>query len=148
MAVAVVVHVLKLWAISHWPPKTGEHFLALTLKFGALYGPSVREGEWWRMITYAFTHAAEPSLSGTGSLLHIGFNLLAASALGVPLERRIGSLRFLQLSFVVCLGSAAMVLVFPGARMLPTVGASGMILGWAGALSGNTLSNVSSPVGV
>lgn len=133
MAVAVVVHVLKLYAMIRWPPKTSEDYLAQGLKFGALYGPSVRDGEWWRMITYAFSHAAS-SLSGLGALLHIGFNLMAASALGVPLERRIGTLRFLQLTFVVCLGSAAMILAFPGSRVQLTVGASGVIFGWAGAL--------------
>lgn len=134
MATAVVVHVLKLYALTRWPPKTPEAFLDLTLKFGALYGPAVREGEWWRTLSYALSHAAEPTISGVGSLMHIGFNLLAASALGVPLERRIGGLKFLQLTFVVCLGSAALILAFPSARVVPTVGASGIIFGWAGAL--------------
>lgn len=134
MAIAVVVHVLKLYTLIRWPPKTWDAELAITLKFGALYGPLVRAGEWWRTLSYAFSHAAEPSISGPGSLMHIGFNLLAASALGVPLERRIGGAKFLQLSFVVCLGSAALILAVPSARVLPTVGASGLIFGWAGAL--------------
>lgn len=122
---AVLVHALKMYVTVRWPPKTFGDHLALSLQFGALFGPSVREGEWWRMLSFAFTH---------GNMMHLVFNMLATSALGVPLERRIGSLRFLQLTFVVCLGSAAFVLLLPGAVAVPTVGASGIIFGWAGAL--------------
>ncbi|MBI2395306.1 MAG: rhomboid family intramembrane serine protease [Deltaproteobacteria bacterium] len=125
IATAVLVFALQTYVERRWPPKTRADELALTLKFGALFGPSVRDGEWWRMLSFAFAH---------GSTLHLAFNMMATSALGVPLERRIGSLRFLQLSFVVCLGSAALVLLAPRAVPAPTVGASGIIFGWAGAL--------------
>jgi membrane associated rhomboid family serine protease len=126
IAVAVVLHALRFYTLERWPPKDTADLLANTLQFGALYAPSVRDGEWWRVITYAFEH---------GGRIHLLFNMLAIYSLGIPLERRIGTVRFLQLSFVVCLGSAALVLLLPGAGgPVPTVGASGVIFGWAGAL--------------
>jgi len=125
VAVCVLLHALKFYTLEHWPPKDGAGFVAITLRFGALYGPSVHDGEWWRMITYAFAH---------GSRLHLLMNMLAVWGLGIPLERRIGTLKYLQLSLVVCLGSAALVLLVPGrGGPTPTVGLSGVILGWAGA---------------
>ena len=66
-------------------------------------------------------------------LLHLVFNVFAINALGVPLERRIGSARFLQLSLVTCLGGGAFVMLFSRGD-IPTVGASGMIFGYLGAL--------------
>lgn len=125
VAICSVAFALKFYVLVRYPPKTFGDQLALTLRFGALFGPSVREGEWWRMISYAFEH---------GSVMHLLFNMFATSALGVPLERRIGTNKFLQLSLVTCLGSAAMVLLIPHNPPVPTVGASGVIFGWAGAL--------------
>lgn len=122
---SAVVHALKVFVVARWPPRTAAEALALTLKFGALWTPSVREGEWWRLVSYAFAH---------GGLTHLAFNMFATTALGIPLERRIGTLRFAQISLAACLGSAAVVILAPRGAPLPTVGASGVIFGWAGAL--------------
>lgn len=89
----------------------------------ALYGPAVQAGEWWRIFTTVLVHA---------SVLHIFFNMMVVVNLGFAVERMLGTPRMLAVSFVSALGSAAMVLAF--GFHLPTVGASGMILGWAGAL--------------
>jgi rhomboid protease GluP len=132
MATAAVVHALKLYTLVRWPPKTSEAMLDLVLDFGALYAPAMRDGEPWRAITYAFQHGAEPTLSVGGSFMHLGFNLLSVRGLGVSLERRIGSVAFLQLSVVGCLGAAAVVLALAPARVV-TMGASGVIFGWAAA---------------
>jgi membrane associated rhomboid family serine protease len=56
----------------------------------------------------------------------------AVWTLGMTLERGLGSGRFLMLSLITCVGSGAFALLF-NFNVL-TVGASGMILGWAGAM--------------
>jgi membrane associated rhomboid family serine protease len=89
----------------------------------ALYGPAVERGDWWRLLTYALEH---------GSWLHIFFNMSVVWTLGIPLERMLGSWRFLVISLATCLGSAAVSLFF--AFNVQMVGASGMILGWAGTM--------------
>ncbi len=125
IAGSVVVFAASRYALVRFPPRSPQQQLDLLLKFGALYAPSVREGQWWRLVSYAFAH---------GSLIHLAFNMFAATALGVPLERRIGSVRFAQLTLVTCLGSAALITLFPRGHVAPTVGASGVIFGWAAAL--------------
>jgi len=89
----------------------------------ALYGPFVKNGDWWRLITAAFLHA---------SILHIGLNMLALVWLGGPVERYIGRVRYLALYLVSGLaGSAGALVATPNAL---TVGASGAIFGILGAL--------------
>jgi membrane associated rhomboid family serine protease len=88
-----------------------------------LYGPFVQAGQYWRLLGFAFEH---------GGALHLFFNMSAVWTLGMPLERKLGSVPFLMLSLVTCVGSGAFVLLFNFDA--PTVGASGMILGWAGAM--------------
>jgi membrane associated rhomboid family serine protease len=89
----------------------------------ALYGPAVAQGDWWRLITAAFLH---------GSLIHLGLNMLALGWLGGPVERYIGSVRYLALYLVSGLaGSAGALVVTPTSL---TVGASGAVFGILGAL--------------
>lgn len=101
----------------------GGEVLAAVGKPLALYGPLVQAGQYWRMISYAFEH---------GGPIHLLFNLSAAFTLGPVLERAIGPWRFLGLCLVTCVGSAAFALLFNFDQR--TVGASGMILGWMGAM--------------
>ncbi|AFE06051.1 rhomboid family protein [Corallococcus coralloides DSM 2259] len=89
----------------------------------ALYGPWVQAGEYWRLLGMVFEH---------GGAMHLLFNMLAVYSLGASLERGIGSLRFLGLSLVTALGGSAFALFFNFDTV--TVGASGMILGWGGAM--------------
>ena len=89
----------------------------------ALYGPAIEGGQWWRLISYALEH---------GGLVHIFFNMSVVWTLGIPLERMLGSWRFLIISLATCLGAAAVSLFFAFQQQM--VGASGMILGWAGAM--------------
>ena len=89
----------------------------------ALYGPLVREGEYWRVPGCVFTH---------GGILHLLFNMSVAYSLGAPFERAIGSGRFLLLSLTTALGGAAFSLLFNFETV--TVGASGMLLGYGGAM--------------
>ena len=89
---------------------------------GALYGPLVAEGEWWRLLTSAFLHA---------NLIHIGLNMLMLWWFGRALEALLGRGRFIGIYLVSALaGAAGALLVNPEAF---TVGASGAIFGILGA---------------
>jgi membrane associated rhomboid family serine protease len=88
----------------------------------ALFGPSVAEGEWYRLITSGFLHA---------SLLHVGFNMFLLFFLGRLLEPALGTPRFLALYFASLLaGSCGALILDPNAL---TLGASGAVFGLAGA---------------
>lgn len=89
----------------------------------ALYGPAVREGQYARLLGFLFEH---------GNAIHLLFNMSVVWTLGITFERELGSGRFLLLSLITGLGSATFALLFN--YDVPTVGASGMILGWAGAM--------------
>jgi membrane associated rhomboid family serine protease len=87
-----------------------------------LFGPSVADGEWYRLLTSGFLHA---------SLIHIGFNMLLLFFLGRLLEPALGTVRFLALYFAALLaGSLGVMVLDPNAL---TLGASGAIFGLAGA---------------
>jgi membrane associated rhomboid family serine protease len=90
---------------------------SLVLDF-ALFGPSVAEGEWYRLVTSAFLHSG---------LIHIGFNMFALYFLGRVLEPAIGTPRFVAVYVVSLLGgSLGALLLDPNAL---TVGASGAVFG-------------------
>jgi membrane associated rhomboid family serine protease len=90
---------------------------------GALYGPLVADGDWWRLFTAMFLHA---------NLLHILFNMLALWWFGSVVERALGPVRYV-LVYVACglAGSAGALIASPDAV---TVGASGAIFGLLGSL--------------
>jgi membrane associated rhomboid family serine protease len=93
----------------------------IVIDFG-LFGPSVAEGEWYRLVTSGFLHA---------NLLHIGFNVLLIFFLGRLLEPALGTPRFVLLYFASLLaGSLGVMLLDPNAL---TYGASGAVFGLAGA---------------
>jgi membrane associated rhomboid family serine protease len=88
----------------------------------ALFGPSVAEGEWYRLVTCGFLHA---------SLIHIGFNMLLLFFLGRLLEPALGMPRFVAVYFASLLaGSLGALMLDPNAL---TLGASGAVFGLIGA---------------
>jgi membrane associated rhomboid family serine protease len=93
------------------------------LNAGALYGPLVTSGEWWRLISSAFVH---------DGILHISLNMFALYQVGTFVELVTGSPRMLVIYFLSLLGSGIAVILF--AYTQPTVGASGAIFGLFGAL--------------
>lgn len=101
---------------------------------GLLFGPLVADGEWWRIISSAFLH---------GSLMHIAFNMYALWILGNSLEEGVGKLRFSLIYLAGLLGGSFAVLAFDFAQ--PTLGASGAVLGSAGALAAVLWSQGKSP---
>jgi membrane associated rhomboid family serine protease len=103
---------------------TGANSLGGTIyEKGALFGPFVARGDWWRLITSGFLHA---------NLLHLGMNMLILWLVGAPLEEMLGRGRYVLLYFVSLLAGAAGALL--QAPLVPTVGASGAIFGLFGAL--------------
>ena len=93
-----------------WPPATT----------GPRAGPPF---EPWQLLSYSFLH---------GSLLHLGFNMLALYTFGRDVERLFGSLWFLQYYVVSVIAAALCHLVvsaWMGAAPIPTVGASGGVYG-------------------
>jgi membrane associated rhomboid family serine protease len=87
---------------------------------GARGGPPF---ELWQLLSYAFLH---------GSLLHLGFNMLALYTFGRDLERLFGSRWYLQYYLVSVIAAALSHLVvtaWMGAAPYPTVGASGGVYG-------------------
>lgn len=89
----------------------------------ALNGPTVADGQWYRLLTSGFLHAG---------LFHIAFNMYALLWLGRMLEPSLGHVRFgaLYLASLVC-GAFGVILLSPDVN---TVGASGAIFGLFGAV--------------
>ncbi len=89
---------------------------------GALFGPLVADGEWYRLVTAGFLHA---------NFIHVGFNMLILWWFGRGVEGYLGSLRYLGVYFVSMLaGAAGALLIAPDT---PTIGASGAVFGILGA---------------
>jgi membrane associated rhomboid family serine protease len=85
----------------------------------------VAYGDWYRLVTAIFVHE---------NILHIGMNMVSLWIIGVPVESRLGRLRFL-LTYLVCgiVGSAVSYLFL--APWGSSLGASGAIFGLLGVLA-------------
>ena len=89
---------------------------------GALFGPFVANGDWWRLFTSAFLHYGP---------IHLAMNMLALWWFGAAVEQALGRSRYLLLYLVSGLaGSAGALLLTPESA---TVGASGAIFGILGS---------------
>jgi rhomboid protease GluP len=91
------------------------------IKAGALNGPRVFAGEWWRMLSAVFLHGGPDHLIG---------NMVVLFILGMACEHAYGCIRFVPLYLLAGLGGSALSLV----NGQTSVGASGAIFGLAGAL--------------
>jgi len=91
---------------------------------GAMWGPAIAAGQWWRIVTGSFLH---------GGLLHITFNMIALWQVGLFTEQVFGSNRMLLLYFMSMFGGGWAIYHFTYDEI--TVGASGAIFGIFGALT-------------
>lgn len=98
-----------------------EQVSRFVFNFG-LFGPSVAEGEWYRLLTSGFLHA---------NVMHIGFNMLLLYFLGRLLEPALGTPRYVVLYFACLLAGSFGALVLEPNSL--GIGASGAIFGLAGA---------------
>ena len=94
----------------------------LLLHWGGQYWPLVlKYDQWWRCITYAFTHAG---------IIHLGFNMMVLYQVGPLLEAEIGWQRlFTVYLFSTIIATVAGLLWHPHAVV---IGASGAIFGLIG----------------
>jgi membrane associated rhomboid family serine protease len=113
----VAVFLAEIATGSSWNALSGRLYVE-----GALYGPAVADGDWWRLITSAFLHAGP---------IHLLFNMLALWWFGRALETYLGSIRYLAIYFASALAGAAGALLLSPTE--PTVGASGAVFGILGA---------------
>jgi len=100
----------------------------------------VVQGEYWRLFTALFLH---------GGFLHLGFNLFALYVLGPPLERSIGTIRFLACYLISGLASSTGVValnVIGLVQVSQLIGASGCIMGIVGAWAGFLLRHHHAPL--
>ena len=100
------------------------------LRFGAMFGPLIATGEYWRLFTAMFLHA---------NLLHLFFNCFALFIFGRLVEGVYGHTRFTII--YVLAGLAGGVLSYMFNKTAIAVGASGAIFGILGALAAYFLAN-------
>ena len=117
IAINVAVFVATIATSGGFSGTSGEIY-----RNGALYGPAVADGDWWRIVTAGFLHAG---------LLHLAFNMYFLYYLGMLLEPAIGKLRFGTIYFVSLVGGSFGALVATPHGL--TVGASGAVFGLMGA---------------
>jgi membrane associated rhomboid family serine protease len=99
----------------------------------------VAQGEYWRLGTALFLHAG---------FLHLAFNLFGLYVLGPPLERSIGTIRFLACYLISGLASSAGVVALTEIGLVHVgqlIGASGCIMGVVGAWAGFLLRHHHAP---
>ncbi len=93
---------------------------------GYLWGPAVDiSHEYYRIVTSAFLH---------GSIFHLGMNMYGLYVLGPIVAQLFGQVRFVAIYTISLLGGSAAVLFFDWGQA--TLGASGALLGLAGAIAG------------
>jgi rhomboid protease GluP len=123
LAALVLVHAV-VWATGLAEPQPAR----LLVRLGASRHDLVLErGEWWRLLASAFLHLGP---------LHLAMNGLFLAQLGALCEERWGAARTLAVYLLAALGGG---LLGAAARSpVPSVGASGAILGLAGLFLGAT----------
>ena len=93
-------------------------------RFGALYGPLVAEGQYWRLLTAVFLHIG---------FIHLAFNSLGLFVFGTAFERACGPIR--MVAVYVGAGLAGSALSYVASPAVRSAGASGAIFGVLGALA-------------
>ena len=88
-----------------------------------MHGPSIRSGEYYRLITSCFLH---------GNIMHLFFNMYALYVIGSQIENYFGRIKYLIIFFVSGVIGNLFSMIFNG--NIPSLGASGAIFGLMGAL--------------
>ena len=103
---------------------------ATLYRLGALYEYLVIHGQPYRLVTAMFLH---------GGLIHIGFNMMALINLGPAVEEVYGSARYLFLYTMTGIAGYVLSCVHQYYGLpIPSIGASGAILGIVGVMIGIT----------
>ena len=93
------------------------------LKLFAVHGPSIRDGQFWRLITGGFLH---------GNILHLFCNCYTLYVIGTQVESFLGKWKYTVIYFVSMLFGSLTSIVFSGGSF--SIGASGAIFGVIGSL--------------
>lgn len=88
-----------------------------------VHGPSIRGGEYYRLITGMFLH---------GSIMHLFFNTYALYVIGSQIENYFGRIKYLIIYLFSGMMGALFSMIFNGSIL--SIGASGAIFGLMGAL--------------
>ncbi len=91
--------------------------------FGATYGPLIRLGQYYRIITGTFIHA---------NIVHLLLNMYALWIIGIQLESFIGKWRYIVVYLFSAICASLLSITMNG--NVASVGASGAIFGLLGAL--------------
>ena len=91
---------------------------------GAMSGPRVHHGEYYRLITHGFVHSQTDPM-------HLVWNMIYLFIFGVSLERMMGRWKFLFVYMAATVGAGCSVYLFAYSR--GAVGASGGVYGLYGA---------------
>lgn len=119
MAINVVIFVITaVQAGSFTDPRSSQVF-----SDGALWGPFMASGEYWRLLTAGFLHF---------SLIHVAINMFSLYILGREVEITLGTARFVAIYVTSLLGGSTLVMLF-GDPLAINAGASGAIFGLMGA---------------
>ena len=101
----------------------GGYNTNLLLLFGANYGPLVKTGEIYRLVTCMFLH---------GGILHIALNMYSLFILGPRIEDFFGKKKFILIYFLSGISASLLSIGINGNVI--SIGASGAIFGLFGAL--------------
>ncbi len=88
-----------------------------------IFAPSIRNGEYYRLLTGAFIHA---------NIIHLGCNCYALYVLGTQVESYLGKIKYIIIYFLSALSASLFSIIF--AKNTASIGASGAIFGIMGAL--------------
>ncbi len=88
-----------------------------------IFAPSIRNGEYYRLLTGAFIHA---------NILHLGCNCYALYVLGTQVESYFGKIKYIIIYILSALSASLFSMIF--AKNTASIGASGAIFGIMGAL--------------
>ena len=122
VARALIAICVVVWVAELAPRNSGDS----VIEHGALYGPLIADGEWWRIVTSGFLHDNRIPMG----LLHIGFNMYLLYYVGQLLEPTLGRIGFLVAFFVSLLGGSLGALLLSPDKF--TIGASGAVFGLIG----------------
>ena len=101
----------------------GSTDTGVLINFGAMYGPYIADGEYWRLFTAMFLHVG---------LTHLAFNGFSLFIFGQQVEKFYGPYRFTTIYILA--GLAGSVASFTFNNISVGAGASGAIFGILGAL--------------
>lgn len=104
------------------------------LVWGANYGPSTTDGQWWRLLSSTFLH---------GGLMHLLFNMYGLLFVGIFLEPVLGKAKYLTVYLLAGILASCTSLWWYDATI--SVGASGAIFGMYGVFLAFMLTKIFTP---